>query len=267
MGGNGSVPGRNGLESAQLLLLKEISESANRGVALDEILQRAVEGVADIFGYDACDVFLLEDDGCLRYAALAIDSAVKAAVERLTGLTIIGFRIPLFDGSCFKEVLDSGRPIVLDDMVRVFEDFTDDKRLRRFAPGVARIVGFKKVLRVPLISNGRALGVLGAAVKGDVPLELPALELFSAHLAVVVERMHLEEQVKEYTRELERKVEERTAQLKIAYEKVSAALEELEEKNAELERFNRFMVGRELKMVELKKKIKELEARLMNEKR
>lgn len=45
---------------------------------------------------------------------------------------------------------------------------------------------------------------------------------------------------------LEQRVLERTA--------------ELEEKNAELERFNKIFVGRELRMIELKKKIAELEA-------
>ena len=39
---------------------------------------------------------------------------------------------------------------------------------------------------------------------------------------------------------------------------------ELEEKIAEIERMNRIFVGRELKMVELKTKIKDLEARVKN---
>ena len=47
--------------------------------------------------------------------------------------------------------------------------------------------------------------------------------------------------------ELERRVAERTAELKL--------------KNAELENINKLFVGRELRMVELKERIKELERR------
>ena len=53
--------------------------------------------------------------------------------------------------------------------------------------------------------------------------------------------------LEEYNRELERKIEERT--------------EELQARVDELERFHRLTVGRELKMMELKKRIKELEGK------
>jgi len=190
---------RKRLLQAQLHLIKELSQAANRGVGADEILKMAVKGAAGIFGFAACDVFLLEDDGALSYRALAIDSRIKDAVERLTGLTIIGYRVPLFKGSCFTEVLESKRPVVLTDMVRVFEDFTDSKAMRKLAPAVAALTGFDMAVRVPLISSDRAIGVLGAATKGRRISrdEIKALELFSSHLALIVERTKAEEALRE----------------------------------------------------------------------
>jgi PAS domain S-box-containing protein len=63
----------------------------------------------------------------------------------------------------------------------------------------------------------------------------------------VTERKKTEEEIRELNEELEQRVRERTA--------------ELEEKNAELQKMNRIFVGRELRMVELKEKIKEFEKR------
>ncbi|MCK5281897.1 MAG: HAMP domain-containing protein [Nanoarchaeota archaeon] len=54
--------------------------------------------------------------------------------------------------------------------------------------------------------------------------------------------------LEKYSKELEKKVKERT--------------KELEDKNMELEKFNKLAVGRELKMIELKKRINELDDEL-----
>lgn len=61
----------------------------------------------------------------------------------------------------------------------------------------------------------------------------------------ITERKNAEERIRTLNQELEQRVVERT--------------QELEEKNAELSRMNKLFVGRELQMIELKKKIKELE--------
>ena len=71
---------------------------------------------------------------------------------------------------------------------------------------------------------------------------------------------------------MERKVEERTHELKAANEELAAYREHLEElvrertaeleaRTAELKRMNDLFVGRELRMIELKCRIKELESK------
>ncbi|MCF8373608.1 MAG: PAS domain S-box protein [Bacteroidales bacterium] len=66
----------------------------------------------------------------------------------------------------------------------------------------------------------------------------------------ITKRKQVDQELAKYREHLEDLVKERTA--------------ELEEKNAELEKFNNLFVGRELRIKELKDKVKELEKRLQN---
>ena len=64
----------------------------------------------------------------------------------------------------------------------------------------------------------------------------------------ITERKKAAEDLQKLNEELEQRVKERTAELGM--------------KNEELDRFNKLFVGRELRMIELKEKIKELEKQI-----
>jgi nitrogen-specific signal transduction histidine kinase len=74
--------------------------------------------------------------------------------------------------------------------------------------------------------------------------QIDAIELIILAMEDITERRALERKLEDYTKSLEIKVAERTA--------------ELADQVAELQSLNKTMVGRELKMVELKKEIEEL---------
>ncbi|MCK5281893.1 MAG: hypothetical protein KAK00_00655 [Nanoarchaeota archaeon] len=71
-----------------------------------------------------------------------------------------------------------------------------------------------------------------------------------------------EDKIKERSEKLELFVRERTKELGKKSKELEKSKKELENKVLELEKFNTLSVGRELRMVELKKKIKELEEKL-----
>ncbi len=98
----------------------------------------------------------------------------------------------------------------------------------------------------------------------------PFLSNLSSYVALMLENRWQKDQLQKAKNELERKVEERTHELTAANEELSAyrgRLEELvrertaelEAKTAELERMNKLFVGRELRMMELKERIRQLE--------
>jgi len=64
---------------------------------------------------------------------------------------------------------------------------------------------------------------------------------------------------------LEEKVKERTKELEKSKEEIQKAYEEIKRRKEELEKVLKAVVGRELRMIELKKRIKELEEKLKKE--
>ncbi|MEW6417857.1 MAG: GAF domain-containing protein [Nitrospirota bacterium] len=100
----------------------------------------------------------------------------------------------------------------------------------------------------PLIIANKCLGVLCVFTRTDKkPTErsMKLLETISSQIAIAVENAQMFEEISYHAATLENKVRERTA--------------ELEEKTRELERFNKLFVVREMRIIELKEKIKELE--------
>ncbi len=114
-------------------------------------------------------------------------------------------------------------------------------------------IGFYLSARItkPIISLRNAAIEIGKG-KLDTKIEIKTKdeigELAAAFDQMTKDLQESRVELEKYSKELEKKVRERT--------------KELESKMAELERFNKLAVGRELKMVELKKTIKKLEEQL-----
>jgi PAS domain S-box-containing protein len=98
----------------------------------------------------------------------------------------------------------------------------------------------------PLTVEERLVGVMAMFSRNPLTdVTIKALASVSNEIAIGIERKQAEEALRRLTEELEERVKDRTA--------------ELETKNTELARLNKLFIGRELRMVELKERIRELE--------
>jgi PAS domain S-box-containing protein len=184
---------------AELDLLQQVNNALNRGTPLNDVLQMVVNGIREIFDYAACEIYLLETEKRdLVYTILSIDSNILKGLEKLTGIKARGLKIPLYEGSCFADVIENRRTYITGDMVEVFESFSENKRFKSLAPKMAELSGFKSAIKVPLVAEDEVLGILGASSKRDIaPGEVKALEGFASPLALAIRKAQTEEELRE----------------------------------------------------------------------
>jgi len=134
-------------------------------------------------------------------------------------------------------VLDNKQPLMTNNPAA-------DSRSTGTPPGHLPI---RRFLSVPAFYGDSLVGqiALANAERDYTDEDVAMIERMAAIFALGVRRKQAEEELRLLNEDLEQRVALRTA--------------EIEKKKAELERMNKLFVGRELRMVELKEKIKELE--------
>lgn len=188
----------------ELLLLQEINYALNSTMSLDDILQLTVRGITDTFGYDYCAVHLLGEEGdsliCKNYSAIP---SVISKLEKLTGLKAANYRIPLHKGNPLLKIIESGRSWLTYDIIELIRSHTDKDLIKSMAPVIARIVGTKSAVGVPLRSGERVVGMLGIGSKKELEeKDIERLENFASQVGVAVEKARLYEDIKEKTHAL-----------------------------------------------------------------
>jgi GAF domain-containing protein len=119
--------------------------------------------------------------------------------------------------------------------------------MRQWASRAEGHLVIERFLAVPVLLSGELVGQIALAnsARAYTDRDLNAVSRIAEFYALASQRKRAEEELHKLNEELEERVKERTA--------------ELEAKNAELARLNKIFIGRELRMVELKERIRELE--------
>ena len=138
----------------------------------------------------------------VRYVSL--ESTALAMVEKLTGLSLLGNRIPR--RLIPKETLQKGSPVFVSDPVTMTAQILPQLP-RALVANVVRLMGISltaPVLYLPLIVRDRSVGLMGVWGEGLDETDVPAFSVFAGQAATALENARLYEAEHLRAQELEK---------------------------------------------------------------
>lgn len=201
---------------------------------------------------------LLEDMGLDIFKAASGNEALRLSLKNAFAIVLMDVRMPEMDGFETAELMranpkTSSLPVIFvtaamkdtEHQFKGYEAGAVDYLLKPVEPNILRS---KVRVFCDLYQQRRRIEMHEQQLETLVKERTAELHEANEQLQIeLVERKRVQEELSRLNEELDQRVRERT--------------KELERRNYELEQMNKAFVGRELRMAELKERIKELEKR------
>ncbi|MFA6449732.1 MAG: GAF domain-containing sensor histidine kinase [bacterium] len=131
----------------EIALLSQLTEKANMGLTLIDVLNHIYESFRAVIPYDRLGFSLLEEDG-------KIARAVWIRSEQTDKNIDTGYAARM-EGSSLQQIVDSGRPRFLNDLGAYLRDHPESESTRRIVAD-----GVLSSLTCPLFSQGKPIGFI-----------------------------------------------------------------------------------------------------------
>ncbi len=192
----------------ELHLLLRINNMLSAGVSQEEVFKTIVDGLRSLHNYESVAIHLLsKDKKHLIVKGYSADSKVAKKIEKLTGLTVMGYKVYLYAGSLFQKVVDTGKPVITDDISWVLKSYAGRETHQSKIKIAAALTKAKWGIGVPLLARDKVVGVIGCgSVERLTDEDARRFANFGAQAGLAIERRQkyeiLEEMVKERTADL-----------------------------------------------------------------
>ena len=164
--------------------LLEVARAVSSTLNLDELLQLIAQRAAEMCGFDRCNMFLLDKDkDTLRLLASQFAPASGLSEQEQSSHQARGLE-QIESSSLLKRVMEERRPVIVDR-----------DAIAKLPATWSKTVDAKGVLIVPLISKGRAIGLMtldhleGERRVGEDQIDLAAT--IASHVSVAIEKASL----------------------------------------------------------------------------
>ncbi|MEE8402396.1 MAG: PAS domain-containing protein, partial [Candidatus Hydrothermarchaeaceae archaeon] len=185
-------------------LFREVNNLLNAGAPNEEVFMAITDGLTSLFGYKLSAIYVLDKARkSLTCKSYSIDSRVLAKAEKLAGVKALGYEAPLLEGSPLTEVIETKNPVIICDVVELIRSHVREKHLQALAPMIAKIVGLKCGIGVPLLAGDKLVGTIGIGSEKDITAEdIERLVRFGMHAGLVMDRAMLYEDLERAYEEL-----------------------------------------------------------------
>ena len=214
-----------------LKTVRNINQLITREKNRSTMIEKACSTIIDIKGYLFAWIVLFDEQK-------NIEEVTSAGIERKAANIEASFKgdgLPV----CAEKAIKTGKLIIGDNTSDMCSGCT-----------LKPLYGDCGALTMPLKHDEQVYGAMSAAIPLQFIQEPEEQELFLELTSDIGFSL--------YALELESERARRIVQLEESERKYERVIRELEEKNRQLERFNSLMVGRELKMIELKNEVNTL---------
>jgi PAS domain S-box-containing protein len=150
--------------SEDLELLNLVNKAINTNQSLDEIFSIISTESGKIFNsYNATIYIFSEDKKFLIMKKPGIDSKNKKMIQKLSGVDLSNFKIPLnIDNIYFRTIQDCKSKLLnnQNDILAMVRDSVDNKILKKFAPLIIKKLNIKSTMLIPLITDKECIGLI-----------------------------------------------------------------------------------------------------------
>ena len=185
-----------------LLALSQAAQTVQRARTAEEVYRTVGDEVVKL-GYHAFVFALTHDQQYLTLRHLTIKPTLLRAAEKLTGLSLQTFRVPLVESPVFQRVLTEGETS-FDEPAADFMAGGLPKRVRSLAPRMAAKLGLEQCITAPLTVSGERIGLLLVAGAGLTEADAPAITTFANQASIALGNARLVEEARTHTTDLEK---------------------------------------------------------------
>ena len=165
----------------ELAELARVTERANAGLLLDEVLDDVYESFRPLIPYDRIGFSLIDDDKATVWARWARSEAEEMRITK-------GFSAPL-EGSSLQRIIDTGEPRILNDLPGYLADHPCSESTQLIVEE-----GMHSSLTCPLIALGKPIGFMFFSSMRPGTYRNVHVELFlqiARQLSLIVEKSRI----------------------------------------------------------------------------